>query len=263
MSEINPYRAPESHVADVAVTRDDSGFIARGRAVDAGHGWEWIARGFGLFKRQPAMWIGILVVLVVIFFLMALVPLLGPLATMLLSPVFGAGIIIGCKALDEGGALEFSHLFAGFKRNTGNLIVTGLLYMAALFITAIPVMAIVGMTFLKVLTGMGGDPATMVGQSLGTFVIGWLLWMALLVPVLMAYWFAPTLVALHDVAPVEAMKTSFFACLKNIIPFLLYGVILLVLSVLAAIPFGLGFLILGPVIVASIYTAYRDIFFEG
>ena len=263
MSEINPYRAPEAHVDDVAVTPDNSGFIPTGRAVDAGQGWEWIASGYRLFKRQPFLWIGILVVTFVIFFALALVPLLGSLATMLLSPVFGAGIIIGCKALDEGGELEFAHLFAGFKRNTGNLIVVGLLYLIALFVTAIPAIAIAGVAFLKMFTGMGGDPAVLVGQSLGTFMIAWLVWMALLIPVIMAYWFAPALVALNDLAPVEALKTSFFACLKNIIPFLLYGVILLVLGVLALIPFALGFLVLGPVLVASIYTAYRDIFFEG
>jgi uncharacterized membrane protein len=83
---------------------------------------------------------------------------------------------------------------------------------------------------------------------------------ALFIPVLMAYWFAPALVALEGVTAIEAMKLSFVACLRNILPFLLYGVIVTVLSFVAAIPFMLGFLVLSPVIIASIYTAYRDIF---
>ena len=33
------------------------------------------------------------------------------------------------------------------------------------------------------------------------------------------------------------------------------------ISVVASIPFMLGWLILGPVMAASIYTAYRDIYF--
>jgi uncharacterized membrane protein len=262
MSEMNPYQAPESHVADVAVARDDSGFVGDGRAVDAGHGWDWIASGFGLFKKQPGVWIGMLVVMFVILIALGLVPLLGTLATMLLSPVFGAGIIIGCKALDDGAELEFAHLFAGFKRNTGNLIVIGLLYMIALFVAAIPAVAVAGVAILQIFTGMGGNPGALIGQSLGTFAIAWLLWMALLVPVVMAYWFAPALVALHDYTPVQAMKASFRACLKNVVPYLLYGVIMLVLFILAAIPIGLGFLIVGPVIFTSMYTSYRDIFFE-
>ena len=56
------------------------------------------------------------------------------------------------------------------------------------------------------------------------------------------------------------MKVSFFGCLKNIVPFLLYGVVMMVLCVVAAIPVMLGYLVLGPVIIASIYTGYRDIF---
>jgi hypothetical protein len=35
------------------------------------------------------------------------------------------------------------------------------------------------------------------------------------------------------------------------------------LCVLAAIPLGLGFLVLGPVVIASIYAGYRDIFVAG
>jgi uncharacterized membrane protein len=56
------------------------------------------------------------------------------------------------------------------------------------------------------------------------------------------------------------MKASFVGCLKNIVPFLLYGVVMIVLCIVAAIPAGLGFLVLGPVAVASMYTGYRDIF---
>ena len=76
----------------------------------------------------------------------------------------------------------------------------------------------------------------------------------------MALWFAPSLVVFNNLKPVEAMKVSFFGCLKNIVPFLLYGVVMMVLCVVAAIPVMLGYLVLGPVIIASIYTGYRDIF---
>jgi uncharacterized membrane protein len=78
----------------------------------------------------------------------------------------------------------------------------------------------------------------------------------------MAVWFAPPLVVFHDLGAGEAMKSSFVACLRNVVPFLVYGVILLLLSMLASLPFGLGWLVLGPVLAGSLYTSYRDIFFE-
>jgi uncharacterized membrane protein len=84
--------------------------------------------------------------------------------------------------------------------------------------------------------------------------------MALLVPLVMAIWFAPALVVFHDVAPIEAMKQSFRACLKNVVPFLIYGIIVLGLGIVATIPFGLGWLVLGPTLIGSTYYSYRDIF---
>ena len=76
----------------------------------------------------------------------------------------------------------------------------------------------------------------------------------------MAIWFAPTLILFDNVQAIDAMKQSFAACLKNIVPFLIYGVIAFVLNIIAAIPFGLGYLVLLPVLVCSLYMSYKDIF---
>lgn len=263
MSDANPYRLPETKAAGVTTSAARDGvFLERGRAVETGQGWQWISAGYALFRKQPALWIGMLVVLIIIFLLLSLVPVVGALATSLLFPVFGAGFIIACQTLDQGGEMEFAHMFAGFKRNTGNLIVVGALYLVGIIVAMIPAFILLGSIFIGAMTGMGGDPSAMMVKSMGKFMLGMLLYLALVIPVAMAVWFAPALVVLHDRRPVEAMKASFFACLGNLIPFLVYGVILIVLAVVAAIPLGLGFLVLGPVFAASIYTAYRDIFFE-
>ena len=60
--------------------------------------------------------------------------------------------------------------------------------------------------------------------------------------------------------PVEALKASFNACLKNTLPFLVYGLVVMVLLFFAALPVGLGFLVLIPVLSGSVYVSYRDIF---
>ena len=46
------------------------------------------------------------------------------------------------------------------------------------------------------------------------------------------------------------------------LPFLLYGVIGLVASAVASVPLGLGWLVLLPLLFLSVYTSYRDIYFE-
>ena len=77
---------------------------------------------------------------------------------------------------------------------------------------------------------------------------------------MMAYWFAPALVMLRNDEPVAAMKASFVACLANVVPMLVYSLIGLVLAIVATIPFGLGWFVLGPVFAASVYASYKDIF---
>jgi uncharacterized membrane protein len=86
--------------------------------------------------------------------------------------------------------------------------------------------------------------------------------MLLAMPLYMAIWFAPALVVFHDMAPVAAMRSSFRGCLHNLVPFLLYGVILFVLAIVASIPVGLGWLVLAPVIWGSLYASYRDVFLQ-
>jgi hypothetical protein len=228
-----------------------------GRAVGAGQGWTWIADGFGLFKKAPGMWIALVIVLIVILLVLAFIPLLGAVATFLLMPLFLGGLMLGCRALQGGGGLEVGHLFAGFKEHTGNLIVLGALAIGGWIIVMLPVIAIVGAGTLFGL--MRGDAAGAAAMG-GSFLLAWLVAMALSIPIYMALWFAPALVVLRGLAPVAAIKESFFGCLKNMVPFLIYGIVLLVLGIVAAIPLGLGWLVLGPVAIASVYTAYRDIY---
>jgi uncharacterized membrane protein len=76
----------------------------------------------------------------------------------------------------------------------------------------------------------------------------------------MAYWFAPTLVIFHNMGALDAMRLSFFACLRNLLPFLVYSVISMLLLILAALPLGLGLFIMIPTMTASLYASYKDIF---
>ena len=229
-----------------------------GRSVGAGQGWTWIADGFGLFKKAPGMWIALVIILFVILLVFAFIPLLGAIAMFLLMPVFMGGLILGCRKLQGGGELELVQLFEGFKvPQTANLVVLGALTIAGWFIVMVPVIAIVGVG--AILGVMRGDAAGAVAMG-GSFLLAWLVAMALSIPIYMALWFAPALVVLRGLAPVAALKESFQGCLKNIVPFLIYGIVLLVLGIVAAIPLGLGWLVLGPVVIASVYTAYLDIY---
>lgn len=228
-----------------------------GRRVAAGRGWDWIAEGFALFRKQPGMWILTVVLLGVITMLIGTVPLLGSLANVLLFPIFSGGLMLACSDQDKGGALELARVFAGFKQKTGDLVLVGAFNLVGwVIITTVAFAVVGGGVFMAIMRG--GMPG--VGISFASTLIALLLIAGLSLPLYMATWFAPALIVLHGLAPAAALKASFFACLKNWIPFLLYGVVLLVACLIAAIPAFLGFLVLIPVLIASVYTAYRDIF---
>jgi uncharacterized membrane protein len=198
-------------------------------------------------------------------FVLAIIPILGNIVGALISPFLVAGMMIGCRELERNEELEVAHLFAGFKENSGPLLVLGLLEFAlslvAMLIAAGIILLTVGMVFVGVLAGQSPEPGTTLDPGFWIGAVTMILIVcALFIPVTMAVWFAPALVALDKVEPLAALKSSFFACLKNMWPFLVYGLLMFVLAIVASIPLGLGWLLLGPVIIASVYTSYRDIF---
>ncbi len=170
--------------------------------------------------------------------------------------------MLGCRALANGETFDVGYAFAGFKQSTSDLVVLGLLPLVGWIIAFIPVILIMGVGAFMAMLGGGGSMPNIGALGL-TVLLAVLVSLALALPLYMAMWFAPSLVVFNNLKPVDAMKASFMACLKNMVPFLLYGIILLALCVVAAIPFGLGFLVLGPVAIASIYAGYRDIFVAG
>lgn len=256
----NPYAAPKAAVVDAPAAQGE--YVPGGKAVPAARGWNWIADGWTLFKAAPGVWIGMIVVFLVIYLAAMLVPFIGPVAQYLLMPVFFGGIAAGCRAIDDGNGLQFSHLFAGFQSKFGTLAAIGALYLAGFVAILVVVMMITGASVFALFMAGGGQGAhdiATAGAAL-TILLAVLIAMALSIPLMMAIWFAPALAMFHELGAVEAMKASFIGCLRNVVPFLVYGLVGMLLALVATIPLMLGWLVLGPVFAASVYTGYRDIY---
>ena len=226
------------------------------KQVPVGNAWVWIVNGFNLFKANPAMWIILLVIYLAIMIPISMLPVIGSVVSTLLAPVFAAGMMWGCQALIKNQDLEINHLFEGFKRNTSQLIAIGGIYMVSLlFVAVIVVLALDKDTAELLVQGKDLSP-----EQADAMLMPIMIALLLIMPVLMAYWFAPVLAGLHNLSAVEAMKLSFSACLKNMLPFLLYGLIFMVLLIVAIIPFGLGLLVVAPMMMTSLYSSYADVF---
>ncbi|TMH02151.1 MAG: hypothetical protein E6H79_14315 [Betaproteobacteria bacterium] len=57
-------------------------------------------------------------------------------------------------------------------------------------------------------------------------------------------------------------RASVSASLKNVLPFLLYGVVYIIAAIVASIPFGLGWIALVPVVLLTVHASYKDVFGE-
>jgi uncharacterized membrane protein len=189
---------------------------------------------------------------------MQFIPLLGMLvqiAYSILYPILAGGILVACDAQAHGEPLEARHFLAGFREHAKPLALVGLLNIGCMLVAALIAGVVTGVLFGVLGKGMHSNESIIMGA-----VVFFLLFMTFAVPVIMAIWFAPSLVVFQNMGPWQAMKESFRGCARNVVPFLLYGIILTILGVLAMIPIGLGLLVLLPIVMISVYWSYRDIF---
>jgi uncharacterized membrane protein len=234
-----------------------SRFTGASREVDAGACFDWLRQGWAMFMANPGIWIGATILLLVMLMAISIVPLFGQIAAHLLVPLFGAGMVKICRQLATGQEPEIADLFAGFRHNAGQLVMVGVFFALSIF-------GIAFMAFLLVSGGVLGGVVTGkvggFGVALGGVMLAGLLVLVLSVPVIMATWFAPALVFFHDMQPLEAMKASFAAGAKNLLPMVIFGIFLVVALFFAMLPIGLGLLLLLPVFSGAVYASYRDIF---
>jgi len=235
-------------------------FRGESREVDPGACFEWLRQGWTMFLANPGVWIGSTVLLLVMLMAISIVPLFGQVAAHLLAPLFGAGMVQICRHLKEGQQPEVADLFAGFRHNTGPLVMVGVFFAAGIFGLAF-------IAFLLVSGGVLGGVITgrIAGLSiaLGGVMLAGLVVLVLSVPVVMATWFAPALVFFHDMKPGAAMRASFDAGAKNWLVMVIFGIFLLVSLFFAMLPLGLGLLLLLPIFSGAVYASYRDIFVEA
>ncbi len=232
-------------------------FDGRSRTVGAGAALDWLRLGWGMFMVNPGVWIAASVITIVGCLALFAVWLAGPLLACLLAPVLAAGLLSMCRSASTDGRLDLQDLGSGFRVATTPLVILGLVSMVAMAVINVIVFLLFSGSVAGglLMSGVGG-----LGVLLGGSLLAMLLSSLLFVPLAMALWFAPALVMFNRMPPLDACKASLNACLKNILPFLILGLIFFVLSFFAALPVGLGFLVLLPVLSGTAYASYQDVF---
>lgn len=251
------------------------------RQLPAIRGWNWIVGGFRLFRKNPALLTFLVFGYWLTLIFLNLVPLIGVVLAPLAVPALSVGVMNGCRALERNGDNGFGLLYSGFGKNRNALLVLGGLYLAGSLAVFAASALFDGGALLGIMMA-GQEPSEDLLQS-DRLMLSLQITLALMVPVMMAFWFAPMLAAWDDVPPAKALFFSFIACLRNWRPFLVYG---LGVTFISAILPGLVLGIVGalsapllrmvavamslpllfvfvPTLFASFYVSYRDVFVRG
>ena len=225
--------------------------------VTPAHALRWLAAGWVLFIGNPGVWLAQTLIFVLILSALGFVPIIGWAAAPVALPVLVAGLVAGANAQAAGERLRVDHLFDGLRLHAGNLLLVGGFHLLGALIAALIAAAIGGSA---VLTGMVVGAFAGMGLAAGGVMLGVLVFTVLWGLLMMALWFAPALVMLQDVAPLDAMKLSARACFHNLLTFIVFATMLYVLVWLAMLPAGLGVFILVPVLAGALQAAWRDTF---
>lgn len=262
MSEENPYQAPESNVEMAPQSGEGHPSLQPPRGVGIGRGFRWLTEAWSLVFRSPGIWILNIIIFFAVNMVLAFIPILGGFMQALITPVLSAGLAYCAYQADVNGRCEVEHLFRGFNEETGKLLTLGAIMLGATIVMVVIMFAFVFGAIGADVFSMADAPPdpTMQSQQGMMVLLGVLIALAVMIPVYMAFWFAPALVLFHKVPVGTALSMSFKGCLKNIVPFLWYGILAYILLMLGMLAFFVGLLIAMPVITASIYTAYKDIF---
>ncbi len=240
------------------------------RSVEASHGWRWIAEGALLFRKNPPRWMLLIAILFISSRVLLVIPLIGVVAV-LVAPNFLAGLAHGAQALDHGKPLRLGYLASGFLKHAASLIAIGGVSLIGQFLMLMVMMQVGGEAFGEISKTMVAGAAT--AQTMEAMraaaprvTMAMIVGLGVSLPLIMAVWFAPLLVFFDDARPLPALMMSLWACLKNVLPMMVYGMAVLVpLVVLTPISLGLrepdlGLWLLAPILIPSLYTSYRDLF---
>ncbi len=229
------------------------------KVVGASRSVDWYKTGWGIFSGNILNWVLMALIFFVSVIALSLLPFVGVVCIYLLIPLFQGGMLQAAEKSAGGGSIDVTDLFVAFKdeNKRNSLLILGALMLGTVIIATIISVPFIGGAMMSAMgdapeTGMPAMPSFGFGILLFGLVMGILLAMLFL--------YSPALVMLKGMKPVAAIKASFSASWKNFLPFVIFMLIYLLLAIGASIPFGLGFLVLLPVVTCAVYVSYRDLF---
>lgn len=222
-------------------------------------GFAWIREAFALFRAQPLGWISLLSAWALFSIVLTLIPVVGLPLMLIIQPGLFAGFVLACRDQEVGKPVSVAYLFAGFQAAGRPLIQVGAI---ALFATTL---LQIGLHYSGIFDSVKPTDDLKQGVEAMQAAIRanlpiWLGAMLLQAVINGALWFTAALIAHQPMPATHAVRWSLYAFAGNFMPLILFGVLLIVLVMLAILPMGLGLLVYLPLYAIAHYTSFKSVF---
>lgn len=192
-------------------------------------GWQWLTQAIVLFKKRPFEIIFAYFGMMLCTFLVAGVPLLGPVLSFAVAPLFLMGLAQIYRDTERGEVFTASALFAAFRSPARkSLFLLGVLQFLAFVLS----MALASLCDDGLIRELVNNPKMFDGEAaqnvesarqfllrlFQSFVISRVFYL----PALMCFWYAPNLIAWHGMGVSKACFYSFFTVWRLRSAFLVY-----------------------------------------
>ncbi len=241
-------------------------------------GAQWLLEGFYLFRRNPPLMIFVVFSYWLLLLLVNLLPVVGPALASILVPALSIGVMNACRAIDLKGPVRLDVALSGFRDHPRALLQLGVIYLGGTLFILMAVWLFDNGDLMRIM--QADSASTAQSDDVAPPLLALQVALALMLPFLMAFWFAPMLVAWNGVSALKAVFFSFVASWRNWRAFLVYLAVTVAVTVLLpgtilAVVGSAGeplpsplvtfltlplVLIFVPSFFASFYVSYRNVF---
>ncbi len=219
---------------------------------------DYISRGFDIFKQNPGGYIGFAILFFIISLIINMIPLLGFLIAIIVTPPLSVGIAISSHKQEGEGNMEFGNFFKGFDY-IGQLIVAYIIMLVIYFVIALPLIIILGFSIFTSFASGDTDAILESYQAIANLGIWVVLFMAIFIYVGVSMRWTNYLIVFHKYDAVTAIKTSWQLVNKSWVWHFLFLLLCGLILIGGVIALLVGVVVAYPIIMAADYAGYADI----
>lgn len=192
-------------------------------------GWHWMNQAIVLFRKRPFEIIFAYFGMLLCTFLVASVPLLGPILSYAVAPMFLMGLAQICRDTERNEPYSASALFVAFRSPARkSLFILGLLQFVA-FVASMVLASMCDGGFLrefasnpKMFDVEAAQNVEKARQFLSSLFQSLAISRVFYLPALICFWYAPNLIAWHGMGVFKACFYSFFSVWRLRSAFVVY-----------------------------------------